>query len=275
MTFRELGSVQGRLLVSPNGELQCFPGEAWEEEFGVLGEIGFQLLEWLTERTFNENNPFWSDTGRKKISEASKNSGIEVRTACADYIIDNSFFENDFLSVRSHVTKFLGCAAELGCKGVVLPFLEQSCLTKLNIEDCVGPLKELALVASELNLVINLETLLEGSELVSLLDQVNSDHLKVVFDTGNRVQLTARPEEEIVLLGERINHVHVKDKNENGQNVLLGTGLVNFERVFNSLHNINYKGPLIFETTRGNCPYLTGKYNKSFVEFFSKNAEKC
>jgi sugar phosphate isomerase/epimerase len=66
--------------------------------------------------------------------------------------------------------------------------------------------------------------------------------------------------------------VHIKDKNSNNENVLLGTGLVNLESVFYALNDIKYNGPYTFETTRGSDPINTAKYNMNLVNFFKSNA---
>ena len=57
------------------------------------------------------------------------------------------------------------------------------------------------------------------------------------------------------------------------QNVILGTGLVNFSEVFTSLKKINYQGPYVFETTRGSDPIKTAQYNMQLVDFFIDNSK--
>ena len=57
------------------------------------------------------------------------------------------------------------------------------------------------------------------------------------------------------------------------QNVILGTGLVNFSVVFISLKKINYQGPYVFETSRGRDPVKTAKYNMQIVDFFIENSK--
>ena len=56
-----------------------------------------------------------------------------------------------------------------------------------------------------------------------------------------------------------------KEEDQKNSNVLLGTGLVNFENVFYALRDIQYDGPFTFETTRGSSPLNTAKYNINFV----------
>ena len=66
--------------------------------------------------------------------------------------------------------------------------------------------------------------------------------------------------------------MHILDKDMYGENVILGTGLVNFSEIFSALHDINYKGPLNFETTRGSDPLKTAAFHINFCNFFTDNA---
>ena len=71
---------------------------------------------------------------------------------------------------------------------------------------------------------------------------------------------------------QRIAHIHIKDKNKDNQNVLLGTGVVNFKKIFESLAYIEYDGSYTLETERGHDPVRTALYNLEFVNFFYKEA---
>ena len=55
---------------------------------------------------------------------------------------------------------------------------------------------------------------------------------------------------------------------------MLGTGNVNFKKVFESLLVIEYAGPYTFETCRGKDPLKTAEYNKFFIEFFIQEVSK-
>ena len=101
------------------------------------------------------------------------------------------------------------------------------------------------------------------------------DNLKCVFDTGNR-SISKNLSEEILFLGDRIGHIHLKDKNKKAENVYLGTGKVNFYEVFESLAKINYKESFVFESVRiGTDPTKkTMSYNMSFSKFFKSEIDK-
>jgi len=57
----------------------------------------------------------------------------------------------------------------------------------------------------------------------------------------------------------------IKDKNEKGENVMLGEGNVDFLGVFQELKKINYKGMFVLETSRGNEEVEAAKQNVAFL----------
>ena len=268
------GIVQGRLTVPPNGQLQWFPQDSWQNEFSTAEKVGIQFIELLTERQFNPNNPFWTESGRTKLKAVNEKTGRWLYSSCTDYIIDHSILDDPTRETKKHVQKFLKASTDLGCKVVVLPLLEQSDLNTSTLRAMVPIICELAQYAANLQILICIESLLEGKFLRQFLEQVNEANVKCVFDTGNRVVDNPDLAPEIRMLGDWIAHVHIKDKNASGENVLLGTGRVNFLEVFKALKEINYNGPLVFETTRGTDPVEAAVFHMATCNFFSREANR-
>ena len=75
-----------------------------------------------------------------------------------------------------------------------------------------------------------------------------------MYDTGNRLKDKKLQHKEIIELKNMITHVHLKDKNYRGKNVIFGRGKVDFNSVFSALKKIKYKGKFTFETNRGVDP---------------------
>jgi len=270
--IRPFGIVQGRLTVPPVGLLQWFPQDSWQGEFSTAERIGIQFIELLTERQFNPDNPFWTEQGRAELKVVNEKTGRWLYSSCTDYIIDHSLLDDPKGETRKHVKQFLAASADLGCKVAVFPLLEQSDLNT-STADAMAPLiQEFARQAAESDILICIESLMEGKHLKSFLELVNEPNVKCVFDTGNRVVDNPDLVPEIRLLGDWIAHVHIKDKNASGANVLLGTGLVNFAEVFQALREIGYDGPLVFETTRGTDPAETAIFHMATCNFFSHEA---
>jgi len=266
------GTVQGRLTQSPLGCLQWFPQNGWQQEFFTAKEIGVNYIELIAEVKHNQNNPIWTDGGVNEIKQLAKDNNLTLHSLCNDYIIENSFLDEEV--IQQNIDLILQ-GKKLGIEKYIMPFFEGSELSSCNMQTYINPLKRVAKVAANEGIMICLETILTGKELIKLLDLINMPNVKVVYDTGNRVAFGHDLSGDIQLLGDRIAHVHIKDKNSDNENVLLGTGLVNFEDIFFALNDIDYEGPYTFETTRGSNPIETVKYNMSLVNFFKSNAENA
>lgn len=264
------GIVQGRLTVSK--ELQRFPQENWQQEFIAAKNLKLNFIEWLTEREYNESNPIWSDSGRKLIKEISATHNLQIYSVCSNYVINHSLFKDEDKSVFKHVKSLCEASHKIDCKVLVLPLLEKSNLTKETSELLKKPLFEIANIANDLDMVVSIESLMKSDELKVFLEDLNCSNIKVVFDTGNRALISDNLNNEIISLKNYINHIHIKDKDIYENNVLLGTGMVNFKDIFITLQSINYKGPIVFETNRGNDPIRTAKHNIDICNFFYYNA---
>lgn len=259
------GIIQGRLTPSPNNCLQYFPQASWAEEFPVAAQLGFSYIELFVEREHNAQNPVWSPDGLAAIHAAARKSQLSLYSIVNDYVIEHSLAVEGEAVAQS--LRLIGQAAELGMRCIVLPLFERGELTIENAEQFVGPLRTLAAAAQARGVQICLETLLDGAQLRHLLDCLDHEAIVVCFDTGNRAALQHDVVGDIRLLGDRLQHVHIKDKNRQGTNVLLGDGLVNFYDVGRALRSIGYRGAYSFETFRGTDPVRTAGLHRAFLEF--------
>ncbi len=105
---------------------------------------------------------------------------------------------------------------------------------------------------------------------VSIIFESNANDglYPIAYDTGNRAWAGFNNRNDILTFNEKISHVHIKDKNESGANVFLGTGLVDFHEVASALKFIGYDGTMTFESVRGRDPVKTAKHNIEFIKFF-------
>lgn len=264
------GISQGRLTSST--ELQRFPKEAWQLEFKNAPSLGISFIELLTERNYNKENPVWSAEGRKEIIDLCSATGCSIYSLCMDYIIDHSLLNDPDGSTKNHVKDVFYAAEAVGCKAVIFPLLEKSHIDKSNILRYVDLFKNLSKLAQHHGLEIYIESLLDAHTLKNFFILLDAKNIGAVFDTGNRVLASDNLYDEIMVLDNFISHVHIKDKDRKGNNVILGTGLVNFKRVFDALQEIDYKGELNFETTRGVDPLNTAAYHLALCKFFMNEA---
>ena len=264
------GIVQGRLTPSSPGELQWFPGDLWPNEFPLAGGLGLDYIELIAEVQHNPDNPLWSDGGIERIKELARENELRLHALCNDYMVEHAFL--DGRDVLDQTLRLIERGKLLGMEKFIVPLFDASEMTAENGADYESGLGEIADAAHDAGMTTCLETVLTGAELADLLDRLDRPHIKAVYDTGNRVAFGHDLAGDIRLLGDRIAHVHIKDKNADNENVLLGNGLVNFADVFKAFHDIGYEGPFTFETQRGNDPLQTARDNMAFVTFFFEEA---
>jgi len=266
------GIVQGRLIQSPEGCLQWFPQEHWESEFFLASALGYNFIELIAERQYNKRNPIWTDEGVEIIKELCSINKLSLYAICNDYIIDHSLIENK--DVLQQTIMLISRSHLMGIKKLILPLFEKSELLENNFDYYKEYIETIANCAQEKGILVCLETGMRGISLLKLLEYLDHPNIKCVYDTGNRVSFGENLYSDIVLLGKNIQHVHIKDKDELNNNVLLGSGKVNFYKIFQSLSLIQYNGSYTFETYRGRNPIRTAKYHKSFIEFFIKETSE-
>ena len=260
------GIVQGRLIEAPLGQLQWFPQEQWECEFFVAAALGIDFVELIAERHHNPLNPLWTDDGIERIKCVAHQAGLALHAFCNDYVIGHPLLGN--MKALEQNLLLIDRGAQLGCDKYILPLFEQSELTLERLSEYVGPLRTIGDSAQAASMTVCLETGLRVDDLLRVMERLDHAAMRVVFDTGNRAAAGYDLPGDIRRLGSLIAHVHIKDKNTVDENVLLGTGLVNFRDVFEALDAVGYNGPYTFETSRGKNPARTAAYNMNVVRFF-------
>lgn len=265
-----IGILQGRLMQTTNGQLQCFPSRNWREEFRLASECGLECMELLFEAVYNPLNPLYFEGGVSEINKVSKETGLKISSVCADYFMQKPFWGADSNSVMESKKTFselvLKCR-QIGASQLVLPFFEKAELkTAKDWEGLGDSLPELAKVAKKHSITIALEITSPAEDINGFLDSLDCKNVGVCFDTGNATGKGLDAAEEIRKLGERITHVHVKDRRKlDYRNVLLGTGDADFRSVFSAFIGIDYEGAYILETDRGEDPVHTAKAHRKFV----------
>lgn len=270
MNKLKIGISQGRLIKPPNNELQWFPGPKWKEEFLIAKKIGLNHIEFLAEIKHNPSNPIWTKKGRDEIKACSREYEIQNYSACYDYLIENTIID-DF-SINSHLyiytKKFIDACSELNLKMIILPLLGNNNLNNLNMERVRKFLEIVIPYAFNKKIFISIESLADPILITELLKNFLNYSTGCVYDTGNRVLLSNDQENDILSLSQFIKHIHIKDKNKINENVILGNGIVDFEKIFSGLRKINYKGIFTMETNRGEDPLKTAINNIKLIKKF-------
>ena len=246
--------MQGRLLPKYKGRYQAHPIGYWKEEFKIAKEIGLDSIEFILDYNDYMKNPLMSDNGVKEILKIVEQSGVKVRSICADFFMEAPLHSYD-VKVRDKsiqvLNKLIKCASIIGASDIVIPCVDQSSLKtdrdKKRFELSLSKsLKE----ANKHKINLALETDLGPEEFKVLIERFDNNYITVNYDTGNSASLGYDIDEEFKSYGYKISDIHIKDRVLNGGPVILGTGNVNFNNFLKNLKIIDFKGPIIMQAFR-------------------------
>lgn len=252
--MNRIGILQGRLLPKNKNKLQVFPNQTWREEFEVAQEIGFSSMEWLFHA---RSNPILRAAGQKEMMELSAKTGVAVSSVCANHFNAS----NDLFYLEGPVlAKLIDACEAINCRTILLPIFDRPWVPVIS--------KILPHMLQGHNITIGVETSLPAYRLAGLMEYIDQPNIGVYYDLGNSITFGYNAADDIRRLSKWLVGIHVKDKNRAGENVILGTGLVNFPECFQALKEINYQGDYILETCMGDNPIEVAKQHLNFVRGF-------
>ena len=254
LSAKKIGVMQGRLLPKYKGRYQAHPIGYWEDEFEIAASLGLDLIEFILDYNDYEDNPLMSVSGCKEIEEISNQSGVHVKTVCADYFMDAPLHSDDLnvATLSAAVLRQLILHSQnIGITDIIIPLVDQSSVATLESQDrFINALTPFLIDLEEQDINLNLETDLGPSEFKHLLAQIDSKRVTVNYDTGNSAGMGYDPEQEFAAYGDRITDIHIKDRLKDGFSVCLGQGSANFSKIFKCVQNYGYTGPFIMQAFR-------------------------
>lgn len=246
--------MQGRLLPPEPGRFQSFPREQWRDEFELAARVGLNGIEWIFDLYGEAVNPIGSDAGIDQMRALSQQSGIAVRSVCADYFMDRPFLrcpENERKELIQKFEWLLARGRLLQIRRIVIPFVDTSRIENRDDEATVISILRALLPAAETNNIeLHLETSLSPERFESLLDRCSHPLVRANYDSGNSASLGYNVADEFKAYGDRIGSVHVKDRKFGGGTVPLGTGDADLQAVFQGLAVLNYPGDYVLQIAR-------------------------
>lgn len=249
-----IGVMQGRLLPKYQGRYQAHPVEYWQDEFPVAAELGLDCIEFILDFNDAEQNPLMRQGGVEEILILSEQTGVGVKTICADYFMEAPLHSADEAVAEESATvlrRLLAASKVLGISDIVIPCVDQSTLNgSETVDRFVQRLHPALEEAEKMAINLSLETDLAPQPFAELLDRLVSGRVTVNYDIGNSASLGYDPAEELDAYGDRISDIHIKDRKLHGGSVVLGEGDSDFDRFFGKLCEFNYRGPFIMQAYR-------------------------
>jgi L-ribulose-5-phosphate 3-epimerase len=258
-----IGIMQGRLVASANGELDCPPGPRWREEFEIAASLALNHIELVAEKVVDLDNPIWSATGRGELLTVADAVGVNLISLCANETLTHRFDDPGF--ALDLATRLAPLLADIQLRIVVLPLLEASDLSVLDWPGAARAVHLFAAAIAERGARVVLELGVPAAEALRFQVATDSQHVGLCYDVGNSAALGFDVPTDLRQLGPQVWHLHAKDKDSAGQNVRFGTGSVPFDRVFAELAAQGFDGLITMEATRGEDPRVTAAEHRAFL----------
>lgn len=223
-----IGTMQGRLLPRYEGRFQAFPAGLWRDEFTKAQEAGLYCIEWIYEEPHEYDNPLRTDDGLAQMKAAVAETGVQVRSICADYYMTRPLITDAGgvdKATAGHLRWLMTRAKALGVTYIVLPFVDASSLkTEVARQKLIELLKCLGPEAQALGVELHLETDFPPSIFSAILSTIDHPNVRWNYDIGNSASLGFTANDEFDAQGKYLGSVHIKDRVRGGGTVPLGTG---------------------------------------------------
>lgn len=258
MTISSIGLIQGRLLPKHIDQLQVFPEKTWKKEINILGEIGFDYIELLWDKK-KSIKQIWEI--QDKILSHSK---IQAHSICLDSIT----FLNSSNSIINEIDDVISTFGKKTPSILVIPLLGKAGINSFDkLKDFIINVNKHHVMKSikEYKIKLAIEIDMPSTEVLDAIKCDKSGLIGVCIDSGNLWNYSDSPTKEILTLSDKIIHVHIKDKDSLGNNVMLGKGLVKFNDFFKALIEIGYSDNMILETKYYKDPIVEAKNNLQYV----------
>jgi hexulose-6-phosphate isomerase len=250
-----LGIMQGRLVPPEGGEIQAFPRDGWAREPAFAADAGLDLIEWIDDVHGEDVNPLLDDQGLATIRALCAETGVAVRSLCADWFQANPLTRgtDEQRAERAERLRFvLDRCARAGVQRIVLPFVDNS--SPRDEEErrrLPQALRDALPHARAHGIELHVESDFAPADLADLLAQCDDPLVRVNYDSGNSASLGYDVRDELAAYGERIGSVHVKDRVRGGTTVPLGEGDADLPALFAGLARLDYDGDVILQVARG------------------------
>ena len=254
-----IGIMQGRVIPESLNELQIFPESSWLRESSRMYEIGFKHIELLWDKARAIKN---FPTIQSEISKASP---ITIPSMCVDIV--TTLRSN--VEIACEIEKIVEFFGDKVPSILVIPLLGNMNVTKgeelkrFMVEIAQYPVAD---ILRAQNVILSLELEMDAKEISRTFKLLDDPLFALCLDTGNLWHSSTTPKEDLLLLLPYVNHVHIKDKDNNGDNVLLGNGIVDFNYFFEKLSEKNYSQLFTLETKYFDDPDMEASSNLQFIK---------
>ena len=236
----------------------------WRDAIRTAGELGFDGVELVLKK--EEDVDFLlTDSGRNEVLEWCDTFGCAVSSLSAAAFRPYSFPRRKRPmddSIR-FVSRCLEAAAGLNAAGVLFPHFDRQ---KIDIDAdeeaiFIEGFTKCVPSAERTNVRVAVETTFSTSQLLRIIDNIDSPLVGVYFDVANAMIYGHDPQDMLIRLDRRVSMVHAKEKDGD----LLGEGVVDWFAWSSAIAQVGYDGWVILETAPTAQPRDAAVHNLTFL----------
>jgi sugar phosphate isomerase/epimerase len=219
--------------------------------FSKAGELGFQGVELGIGLDYRED-PLWTGVGelRQEMKEAAQATGVEAASICLHLL--NYREHSPASDAAEHretadeiIRKTIEACAHIGASVILVPFFGTASLkSEEQTQRLIDEMRRLSPIAEDKTVCLGLETSLNATDMLRIIEAIGSDCVQVYFDTGNTAGIGYDIVQETEALGKHIVQTHIKDSSGG----TLGEGKIDFEAAIGAFKRVGFGGYLMLET---------------------------
>ncbi len=247
--LNKIGFMQGRLSPIYKNKIQSFPWMHWRQELDKSKKLNINIIEWTLDHPNLLKNPIILNTD--KTFKLIKKKKIKIESITCDFFMQKPFFKKKKYSQLFFLKKVISALYDKKII-LVIPLVDNSSI-KSKIEEKIVIKTFLNLyekIIKFTNIMICFESDYGPKQLKKFISNFPVKNFGINYDTGNSANNGFDLSEEIESYKKRIINVHIKDRIYKGETKSLGTGDVDFIKLFQKMKKINYKGNYILQTAR-------------------------
>lgn len=251
----------------------------WEDVFPKAKALGYDGVELGIRGNTYRASDLWIEGGIEALGQRVESAGIPIFSLCLHTFWQYSFADPDV--ANRYMAKQIAFHAIHACKAlgigtILIPVTNPLALPADEAAHrWAYESRAVAAHAAGMGITIGLENVgrshvVTGEQLRELIEAVDNPYVGAYFDVGNAQMLGSNSVADIHCLGDRIVQVHIKDPRKDRTPCYVGEGEIDLEGCVKALAEVEYSGPLVFETPPLDDAVSTAERNlrtlKSLVE---------
>ncbi len=251
----------------------------WVDVFPKAKALGYDGVELGIRGNTYRASDLWIEGGIEALGQRAESAGIPIFSLCLHTFWQYSFADPDvanrFMAKQIAFHAIHACKA-LGIGTILIPVTNPLALpAEEAAHRWAYESRAVAAQAAGMGIYIGLENVgrshvVTGEQMRELIEAVDNPYVGAYFDVGNAQMLGSNSVTDIHCLGDRIVQVHIKDPRKDRTPCYVGEGDIDLKACLKALVDVEYSGPLVFETPPLEDAVSTAERNlrtlKSLVE---------